>query len=158
MMIKKTAKIVTLLLAAALCLCSCGKSLKDIKITSYEVTSVAPRGLSAFDATIDLGVNNPSVQFSLSAISATVKMDGAPCLYLTADDVKVEARSEQVYTLILHGVLDKAFNPFSLLTLLQNPDLEPITLDLSYHGSLKGGLGKDFDYKDIKVKDLIGRL
>ena len=152
MMIKKTAKIVTLLLAAALCLCSCGKSLKDIKITSYEVTSVAPRGLSAFDATIDLGVNNPSVQFSLSAISATVKMDGAPCLYLTADDVKVEAR------IILHGVLDKAFNPFSLLTLFQNPDLEPITLDLSYHGSLKGGLGKDFEYKDIKVKDLIGRL
>ena len=151
MMIKKTAKIVTLLLAAALCLCSCGKSLKDIKITSYEVSSVAPRGLSAFDATIDLGVNNPSVQFSLSAISATVKMDGTPCLYLTADDVKVA-------TLILHGVLDKAFNPFSLLTLLQNPDLEPITLDLSYHGSLKGGLGKDFEYKDIKVKDLIGRL
>ena len=95
MMIKKTAKIVTLLLAAALCLCSCGKSLKDIKITSYEVTSVAPRGLSAFDATIDLGVNNPSVQFSLSAISATVKMDGTPCLYLTADDVKKDLEGLQ---------------------------------------------------------------
>ena len=143
---------------AALCFTSCSKSLKDVKITSYDVTSVTPLGLSAFDATIDVGVDNPSVQFTLSRINATVKMDGTPCLYLNADDVTVAPRSEKVYTLILHGTLDKNFNPFSLLTLLKSPDLEPVTIDVSYHGALKGGLGKDFEYTDIQLKDLTGRI
>ncbi len=137
---------------------SCIKSLKDIKITSCKVTSISPRGLAAFDATVDLGVDNPSVQFALSKMNAVVKMDGTPCLYLTADDVTVAPRTEQVYALILHGTMDEGFNPFSLLTLINSPGLEPVTIDVSYHGALKSGLGKDFEYKDLPLKDLLSGI
>ncbi|MBO6168852.1 MAG: hypothetical protein J6O51_02660 [Bacteroidales bacterium] len=154
---KRVLKLITISLAVILA-GACSKSLKDITITSCDVTSISPRGLSAFDATLDLGVNNPSVQFTLKKMNATVKMDGAPCLYLTADDVTIAPRSENVYTLIVHGTMDQGFNPFSLLTLLQSPGLEPVTVDVSCFGALKSGLGKNFEYKDLPLKDLLGQI
>ena len=147
-----------LLALSALLLTSCGKSLKDIEVTSCKVTSISPKGLSAFDATVDLGVNNPSVQLTLTRMNATVKMDGAPCLYLTADDVTLEPRSEQVYILSIHGLLDGNFNPFALLALLDSPDMDPMTIDVSCHASIKSGLGKDLIYKDIPLKELLGKI
>ncbi|MBO4671665.1 MAG: hypothetical protein J5640_07495 [Bacteroidales bacterium] len=143
---------------SALLLTSCGKSFKDMEITSCKITSISPKGLSAFDATVDLGVNNPSVQLNLTKLKATVKMDGAPCLYLNADDVTIEPRSEQVYVLTIHGLLDGSFNPFALLTLLDSPDLEPMTIDASCHAALKSGIGKDLIYEDVPLKDLLGKI
>ena len=156
---KRAAIYLALLVTAIFGLSSCNyKSLKDIKVTSCDITSISPKGLSAFDATVDLGVDNPSVQFSLSKMNAVVKMQGEPCMYLTADDVTVAPRQEQVYTLVLHGSMADGFNPFSLLNLLKEQEQEPLTIDVSYRGNLKSGLGKNFEYKDISLKDLIGRL
>ena len=143
---------------AALLLTSCAKSLKDIEVTSCNVTSISPKGLSSFDATVDLGVNNPSVQLTISKMNATVKMDGVPCIYLTADDVTLAPKTEQVYILSLHGLLDGNFNPFTLLTLLNNPDFDPMTIDVSCRATLKSGIGKDLIYKDIPLKDLLGKI
>ncbi len=153
-------RVVKLFAAALLVLMasSCAKSLKDIKVTSYEITSFSPRGLTSFDATVDLGVDNPSVQFALSKVKAVVKLDGAPCLHLTADDVTVAPRCEQVYPLVLHGTMDEGFNPFSLMTLLRSPGLEPLTIDVSFYGALKSGLGKQFEYKDLPLTDLVSQL
>ena len=137
---------------------SCAKSLKDVKVTSYELTSFSPRGLTSFDATVDLGVDNPSVQFSLSKMNAVVKIEGTPCLNLTAEDVMVAPRSEQVYPLVLHGSMADGFNPFSLLVLLREPGLELLTIDVSCRGTLKSGLGKDFEYKDLPITDLMSSL
>ena len=143
---------------AVLCLSSCGKSFKDIKVTSCDVVSVTPKGLTSFDAELNLGVNNPAAQITLSQLNATVKMDGTPCLYLTADDVTVAPRTEQNYSLLLHGLMDSNFNPFTLLSLVKNPDLTPMTVDIRFHGALKSGIGKDFEYKDIALKNLLGNL
>ena len=141
-----------------MCLSSCGKSFQDIKMTSCELVSLTPRGLSSIDATVAIGIDNPTVQVGLSRMNAVVKMDGAPCLYVTADDVTLQARTEQVYNLSLHGALDDDFNPFQLLTLLRNPNLESFTIDVKYHGALKSGLGKDFEYTDIPLSDLLGKI
>lgn len=153
-------KVVELLIVAlaAICLSSCGKSFKDIKVTSCDVVSITPKGLTSFDAELNLGVDNPASQITLSQMNATVKMDGAPCLYLTADDVTLAPKAEQTYSLLLHGIMDSNFNPFTLLTLVKNPDLSSMTVDVRFHGSLKSGLGKDFEYKDILLKDMLGSL
>ena len=154
---KKVVELLVIALAA-LCLSSCGKSFKDIKVTSCDVVSVTPKGLTSFDAELNLGVNNPAAQITLSQLNATVKMDGTPCLYLTADDVTVAPRTEQTYSLLLHGLMDSNFNPFTLLSLVKNPDLTPMTVDIRFHGALKSGIGKDFEYKDIALKNLLGNL
>lgn len=156
---KRNAILCALLACMMPVLVSCGtKSLKDIKMTSCNVSSFTPKGLTSFDATVDLGVDNPSVQFALSKMYAVVKMNGSPCIHLTADDVTIAPRTEQVYPLTLHGTMDGGFNPFSLLGLLEGSGLEQMTIDVKYHGALKSGLGKDFEYKDIPLTDLIDRL
>ena len=143
---------------AALCLCSCGKSFQDIKVTSCDLESLSPRGLSAIDAVVNVGVDNPTVQVTLTNLAAVVKMDGVPCLHVTADDLTLAPKSEQVYSLLLHGALDELFNPLQLLTLLAEPNLDALTLDVSFRGKLRSGLGKDFEYTDIALKDLLSKI
>jgi len=142
----------------ALCLCSCANSFKDIKVTSCELLSLTPKGLSSLDATVNLGIDNPTVQVTLSQMNATVKMEGEPCLHITADDVTLAPRTKDYYPIELHGTIDGSFNPFQLLTLLNNPNLEPLTIDVRFHGTLKSGLGKDFEYLDIPIKDLLDQI
>ncbi len=142
---------------AVLCLCSCA-SFKDIKVTSFDLVSLSPRGLSSLDASIALEVDNPTVQVTLTNMYALAKMDGEPCLHFTADDVTLAPRSKEVYNIDVHGTIDGAFNPFQLLELLRQPDMESVTLDVRFRGTLKSGLGKDFEYKDIPLKDLLDKI
>lgn len=143
---------------AAFCLTSCAKSFQDIRVTSCKVLSVSPKGLSSFDAVLEVGVDNPAPQLNLSNAYAILKMDGQPCLHVRADDMTIQPRSEQVYTVLLHGSIDGGFNPFSLFGLLEKRALDPMSVDLSFHGALKNGIGKDFEYKDIPLKELMESL
>ncbi|MBO4565964.1 MAG: hypothetical protein J5695_01915 [Bacteroidales bacterium] len=157
-MMKKLAGILLTLLAAVL-LSSCCKSFQDIRLTSCDLVELSPRGLSSIDATIEVGVDNPTVQVTLTGMDATLKMDGSPCLHLTADDVTLEPRTEKVYSILIHGAIDGNFNPLQLLLLLNQPNfLEPMTADVRFRGVLKSGLGKDFEYTDIPLKDLLDKL
>lgn len=142
---------------AMFCTASCSGSFKDIKVTSWVLTEVVPRGLSAFDATIDLGIDNPAPQVTLSEMSALIKMDQAPCLHLTAEDVTIAPRTESVYTVTFHGVLDENFNPFTLLQLFNQQKQTELTADFGFRGTLKSGIGKYFVYTDVPINDLIDR-
>lgn len=154
---KRICRLIILALAV-LSLASCAKSFKDIKVTSCDVVSVSPKGLTSFDAELNLGVDNPASQINLSAMTATLKMDGVPCLYLTADDVTLAPRIEVIYPVHLHGLMDSNFNPFTLLSLIKQPELSPMTIDVKFHGALRSGIGKDFEYNDIPLKQLLGNL
>ncbi|MBO4743105.1 MAG: hypothetical protein J5533_05670 [Bacteroidales bacterium] len=143
---------------AAICLCSCGKSFQDIRVTSCELVSLSPMGLSAIDVNVNVGVDNPTVQVALTQLRAVVKMDGVPCLNITADDVTLAAKTEDIYPLLLHGSIADNFNPLQLLALLGQNDLSPLTIDVAFHGALRSGLGKDFEYTDLSLKDLLEKL
>lgn len=143
---------------AALCAASCADSFKDIKITSGKLVSISPRGLSAFDAVMELEVDNPAPQVTLSEMTALVKMNQEPCLHLTAEDVTISPKSRELYTVVFHGYLDENFNPFRLLELLGKANMESLTMDIRFRGSLKSGLGKHFEYKDIPVNDLMNNI
>ncbi len=145
-----------LILAAVVTLCATAcASYKDIKVTGCELTAIVPRGLTSFDATMDISVSNPASEITLSEMNALVKLRQEPCLHLTAEDVTIAPRSENVYTVIFHGDLDGEFNPFSLLPLLRQKDFSEVTIDLGFRGTLRSGLGKYFEYKDIPVTDLL---
>ena len=143
---------------AAICLCSCGKSFQDIKVTSCELVSLTPLGLSAMDVSVNVGVDNPTVQVALSQLRAVVKMDGIPCLNVTADDVTLAAKTQDIYPLLLHGSIAEGYNPLQLFGLFGQRDLSPLTVDITFHGALRSGLGKDFEYIDLPLKDLLGKL
>lgn len=144
-----------LTLVAAFCIASCSGSFKDIKVTSCDIVSISPRGLSAFDASLNLGISNPAPQVTLSEMYAIIKMDQVPCLHLTAEDVTIAPRSEAIYNASFHGTLDENFNPFALLQLLNRPDETELTADISFRGTLRSGLGKYFEYKGVPIKELL---
>ena len=143
---------------AALCLVSCSKSFKDIRLTSCELVSASPRGLSGFDAVLNVGVDNPAPQVTLSGAYAVVKMDGKPCLYLSTADFTLKPRKEMIYQIALQGTLDSEFNPFMLLALLKEQNWELMTADVYFRGELAGGLGKQFEYTDIPLKNLLDKI
>ena len=91
-------------------------------------------------------------------MNAVIRLNEIPCMYLTAEDITLVPRSEQVYVALFHGSLAENFNPFSLLPLLQHPDLECITIDLGFRGTLRSGLGKYFEYTGIPIKEIMGKI
>lgn len=152
----KNLRLIVYAVALALAVTGC-QQFKDIQVKSCDIESLSPKGLTAFDAVLKFEVSNPAPQVTLSEMNAVIMMDEKPCMYLTADDVTLEPRSDMDYTVFFHGKLDDNFNPFSLLTLLREPGLDSLTVNLGFRGTLKSGLSKYFEYKDIPVKDLLNK-
>lgn len=144
-------------LLAAL-LTGCSGSVKDIKVTGFSLESVVPTGLHGLEAVVDLTVDNPSFDFKLTETEAVVKMSGDPCLTLTTDAVSVEGKCEKTYSIPVKGKLDESFNPFAVLKLVSSGDYNDCTVDVRARVTLKGGIGKVIEKKDIPVSGLIDKL
>lgn len=148
-------RVISLFVLCALLLSSCTGKFQDIKLTSYDIVSISPKGLSSVDAILDLGIDNPAMPLNLTEIKGVAKMNGETCLELTADDVRLEGRSEKVYRVPLHGVLGGNFNPFQLLTLLKSADLSQIKVDVSARAEVGCGIGKNIEIKDMSLDKLL---
>lgn len=133
-------------------------SFKDIKVNSFELTRVIPVGLSALEAEVNVEIDNPTVGFTVENVEGLLKMDGDSCMTVTSDQIKIAKKSTQHYAIPLHGKLADGFNPFQLLNILGTKDLSVFTIDVKAHGALKGGIGKDIEYKDIPLTSLIDKL
>lgn len=150
-------KLFAIMMVCALMFTGCGKSVKDIKVTSFDIVSITPRGLSELAATIELGVNNPIISFTVRDALGTIKLDGTPCLDISADQIIIDADCEKIYSIPLRAKLCQGFNPFSLLTLFQNQDLSRFTVDVGAKIQLRSGVGKTFELKDIPLDKLVSR-
>lgn len=134
-----------------------GKSVKDIKVTSVELVSLTPQGLRDIDAVIKLGLYNPTVGFEITDLCGTLKYKGQEAMILKADQLMVGGKSDKVYTIPVHGSLSEDFNPLQLLQMLKDKiDFKDVTLDVSVRPALRGGLGKNLEYKDIPLDKLLG--
>lgn len=142
-------------LSAVFALCSCAKTYKDIKVTSFDLVSVSPRGLTKVDALIDLGLDNPIVGFEVFDACGVVKLDGEPALTITADQLVISGHCTKVYRIPLQGEMAPGFNPLGLLSLAKEMDLSRFTADISAKVSLRGGVGKNIDMKDVPLGKLL---
>lgn len=144
-------------IAACLLLTSCGKGVKDIALTSFRLLSVSPQGLNGVTLLVEVGVDNPTVGFEITDVNAVLKLDTAPALLLTADQLMVEGHSQKNYTIPLKGQIADGFNPFQLLRLISDDSvMSRLTADVSARAALRGGLGKNIEIKDIKLDSLTG--
>lgn len=148
--------IIVLLLALVCFACSCTKTYKDIKVTSFDIISITPKGLHAVDAVVDVGLDNPIMGFDVTAAKGVLKMDGRECLIVTAPEFSIEGHAQKVYRVSLQGTLSPGFNPLELLTIAKDMDFSKFSLDAKAHVGLLGGIGKDIDVKDIKLDKFLG--
>ena len=137
----------------------CADRLKEIEITSFKILSFAPQGLESMAAHVEIGIDNPSMAFELSEIKATVKFKGQDALYLSSDGLIVDARCARSYNLLLNGKCAEDFNPFSLLQLIGNKaNKSDITISVQAYVSLRGGLGKNIEYKEMTLDQILERI
>lgn len=143
----------------ALLLSSCGNKVKDISVTSFNIVSIAPQGLTGITALVEIGIHNPTVGFEVTNLNAIIKMKGQEMIYLSADQLMVEGHSEKQYDIPVKGRLADGFNPFQLLKLFSNEaDIEDMTLSISARPALRGGVGKVVEINDMPLKKLIDKI
>ena len=126
--------------------------IKQIKVTSFEVVSITPKGFNGIDALVKVGFHNPAMAFELADAVGTAKVKGVPCLEIGADRFVVDGKCDKTYSIHVHGELAQGFDPFQLLQLLNNQmGADDLTLDVSAKAVLRGGIGKKIDLKDIPL-------
>lgn len=151
---KKQVLLFVCTLAALLMSVGCNK-VKELGVTSFEIVSITPSGTSELDATVRVGIHNPLVAFEATDVIGTLKLNGKPCLHLTADQLIVAGNCDKVYTIPVRGTIAEGFNPFELLNLINGTSLafDKLTVDVNGKLALRGGVGKKLELKDIRISD-----
>ena len=79
--------------------------IKDLSVTSVGVKYLVPTSSRSMDAVLLLGLDNPSISFTVQDVSGVVKHYDREIARFTAGELPVQARSVQVYELPCTAVL-----------------------------------------------------
>ncbi len=154
---KRITSLIPVMLAAILCLSSCSgiKKLEDMRITSANVASMSPDGLKGIRLDLQVGVDNPGVQVTLSEISCDVKHFGKVLGKVAVDPFTLQAKTEEVYNLQADVRLGDDLTLFDAGKLLNKTAADEVTVDVHARVKLKGGASKELQFNDIPLKKLI---
>ena len=134
---------------------SCGDP-HDIKLESYDITSLALNGLRGVDASLALEINNPSVKLKVTDIEGRLCRDTTTIAYFSAEDFVLKRKCTEVYPINCTMNLDKGVTLLDVLNLVKNYKTSDILVDLSAnvsHGPVKRSVVRN----GIPVKKLIER-
>ena len=150
----------TIIFAAfVILLASCASRFEEIRPTSFELVSINPHGLRDINAVVEIGIHNPAAGFELSDIEVLLCFKGKDAMVMGADNIAVDGRADKTYSLALRGGVAENFSPFELFQLIGSEvDMSDITISFKARATLKSGLGKDIEYKDIALDKLLENL
>ncbi len=149
--------LVTAVIFAVMSLSSCSevKKLKQIDFTSVQITNITPKGLTSIDLGCKVGINNPSIQLSLSEISCDIKHSGKVLGNVAIDPFTLHARTEEVYDLKANARIGKGMSLMEAMNLFNSNIMDELTADLHARVKLKGGPAKRVTLTDVPLKKLI---
>ena len=141
-----------LLVAAALAVSGCGLTkIKDLSVTSVGVKYLVPTSSRSMDAVLLLGLDNPSITFTVQDVRGTVKYYDREMVHFTAGELPVQARSVQVYELPCTALLADQVSLLDLLALAAKRSMEGLTVDVKLYVKLKSGAGTTLTFKDLDL-------
>lgn len=141
-----------LLVAATLAVTGCGVAkIRQIRVTSVGVKYLVPTSSRSMDAVLLLGLDNPSISFTVEDVRGTVKYYDRELVHFTAGEVPVQARSVQVYELPCTAVLAEKVSLLDLLAMGAKRSMEGMTADVKLRVKLKSGAGTTLNFKDIDL-------
>lgn len=148
-------RLLLLVITAILSLASCGK-ISEIRPTSFELESIAPKGLYSVAADFKVGIHNPAMQIALSDIFAEVMLDGKVVGNVSLAPFVMEAKSDNVYDMNALVALNKGFSIINLLPMMKDPEsLKNAYVNVKVKATLKSGLSKNLEWKEIPVEKLL---
>ena len=141
-----------LLLAVLAAVSGCDVAkIKDLSVTSVGVKYLVPTSSRSMDAVLLLGLDNPSISFTVQDVSGVVKHYDRELARFTAGELPVQARSAQVYELPCTAVLSDKVSLLDLLAIGARRSLEGMTADVQLRVSLRGGKGKILTFNDLDL-------
>lgn len=141
-----------LLAVAAMAVSGCGVTkLKDLKVTSVGVKYLVPTSSRSMDAVLLLGLDNPSISFTVEDVRGVVKYYDREMVHFTAGELPVQERSVQVYELPCTALLAEKVSLLDLLAIAAKRSMEGMTVDVKLHVKLKSGAGTTLSFNDIDL-------
>ena len=141
-----------LLLAVLTAVSGCDVAkIKDLSVTSVGVKYLVPTSSRSMDAVLLLGLDNPSISFTVTDVSGVVKHYDRELVHFTAGELPVQARSVQVYELPCTAVLSDKVSLLDLLAIAARRSMEGMTVDVKLRVSLKGGKGTVLTFNGLDL-------
>lgn len=151
----RTHKLLIVTLSVLVLLLGGCKKVKDIRVTSFELESVAPQGLTGLNAEFAVGISNPAMQVKLEDVEAVLKRSGKVLGRMTVDPFVIEARTDAEYRLKGYLRLGEDANLRDLLQLLDASVLDQYTVDVTANARHKSGVAAPIAVNDIPLKKLL---
>ena len=150
-MMKRIVKVLILAIAA-LSASSCGiAKIKDLSVSSLGVKYLAPTSNRSLKGTLLLGLDNPSIDFTVSNVEGVVRYYERDMVNFTAGELPVQGKSDQVYELPCTATLCDGVSLLDLLVIASKKSLEGMTADVSLNASLKNGVTLPLTFKKIDL-------
>ena len=130
--------------------CSIAK-IKDLKVTSVGVKYLVPTSTRSMDAVLLLGLDNPSISFTVDDVRGVVKYYGREMVHFTAGELPVQARSVQVYELPCTALLAEKVSLLDLLAIAAKRSLDGMTVDVTLHVKLRNGAGTTLSFNELDL-------
>ena len=140
------------LVAAVLAVSGCSVAkIKDLKVTSVGVKYLVPTSSRSMDAVLLLGLDNPSITFTVDDIRGVVKYYDREMVHFTAGELPVQGKSVQVYELPCTAVLADKVSLLDLLAIAAKRSLDGMTADVKLHVKLKSGAGTTLTFNGLDL-------
>lgn len=135
-------------------LSGCSK-IKDIKITSFGIESLSPKGFRNVDAVLAVGIDNPTFAFAIQGLDGVVKYRGEEMATFFADTVSIDSRCAKVYDLPCSATLNDKISLSRAFSFLKKGSLEGFTTDITAKIRLRNGMRKTLKFKDLDLQQFI---
>lgn len=142
------------LLMTVFVLSSCS-NYRKISINDYSIESLSPRGFRAVDAVIGVEVDNPAGAVTISEITGVVKHNGESLASFTSDDLHLDKKTVQKYSLSCSGVLDQSITFMELLK-IPSWNADDVTIDIEAKIRIGKGMAKRFKLHDVPLSEIMG--
>ena len=140
------------LVAAVLAVSGCSVAkIKDLKVTSVGVKYLVPTSSRSMDAVLLLGLDNPSITFTVDDIRGVVKYYDREMVHFTAGELPVQGKSVQVYELPCTVVLADKVSLLDLLAIAAKRSLDGMTADVKLHVKLRNGAGTTLTFNGLDL-------
>ena len=130
--------------------------LREIKLTSFKVDRITPRGLRALDATFYVGIYNPSVKITLEDVNVRLFHRDREIGVLVLDPFTIDRREERVYLLSASAELSSAGSLLEVIGALGGGSADDFTVSVTALG--KGaGIRREIS-REMPLKELINMV
>jgi len=143
-----------ILIAALVSVSSCYLAkIKDLDISSFGIKYVVPTSARSLSGVLLLGIDNPSISFTVSNLDGVIKVDGVPKVTVTAGELPVQKRSVQIYELPCTITLVDGVSILDVLKIIatRSSTLEGLTADATLYVQLRNGVGRTLTFKDLDL-------